>query len=187
MKLDKFIISLFYVGLLVFNTGCSNLISSAVESGIVYVVAKHDETVEKKQKKYTATDRCVVSGEPEAYAIGNAIAYGQALTVKYDRILSRTGEDIDPVQPHQLAYAFFIIADDIRDTRAKERMEWMEKQMPPKESAEVRSIMHDKFLASHLEKCFAVPDVYRVTKTMRQMIKEDQAELEQKNKEVIKH
>lgn len=181
MKLSNLITGLFCGCLSIFNSGCSNLISSAVESSVVYVVAKHDETVEKKQKKYTATDRCVVPGEPEAFATGNAIAFGQPLTVKYDRILSRTGEDIEPVQPHQLAYAFYIIADEIRDSRAKERMTWMEKQMSPENAAEVRSIIQDKFLISHLEKCFSVPDAYRIVKTTRQLIKEEQSELDKKN------
>ena len=163
-------------------SGCANLVSSAVESGIVYIVAKHDETVEKKQKKYTATDRCVVKGEPDAVLTGNMIAYGQPITMKYDKILSRTGEDIPPVEPHQLAYAFYIIADEINDNRGKERMAWIEHQMNPEDASEIRSIINDKYLVSHLEKCFSVPESYRIAKTTRQMIKEEQAELEEMNR-----
>jgi len=157
--------------------GCVNILSSTLQSSVVYFVARHDETVQKKQKKYNATDRCVVPGNPEAIELGNAIAYGQPLTAKYDRILSRTGEDIAPVEPHQLSYALYIIADKIRDNRAKERMSWIENKMQPKEIENIKSIIADKYLISHLEKCFTVPDEYRIEKTTRQLIQEDKGRM----------
>lgn len=158
---------------LALSTGCANLVTSAVESTVVFIVAKHDEVVEKKQRKYTALDRCIVRGDPEAYALGDAIAYGQPITAKFNIILSRTGEGKENIQPHQLAYAFYVIADAIRDSRAKQRMEWMEKSMKPEDIREIRSIINDKFLTSNLAKCFSVPESYKVAKTPRQLIFED--------------
>ncbi len=185
MQLGKIIIGYGGVLAMVLCGGCSNIVSSAVESGIVYVVAKHDETVEKKQKRYTATDRCVIGGYPEAFAIGDAIAYGQPLTAQYDKILSRTGEEIPPVEPMHLAYAFYIIADSLNDNRGKARMLWLENQMLPGETLEIQSIINDKFLNSHLEKCFTVPAEYKIAKSSWQMIQEEQVELERMNKAVM--
>jgi|GEM_PF-6237307 len=180
MKLSKFLRMAICAGLLLFGLGCVNVISSTVQSGMVYFVAKHDETIQKKQKKYNATDRCVVSGAPEALALGDAIAYGQPLTAQYNKILSRTGEDIDPVEPRQLAYAFYIIAGRIRDSRAKERIIWIEKQMQPEEIDEIQSIISDKYLVSHLDKCFTVPDEYKIKKTTRQFIMEEKGRMFEK-------
>lgn len=161
---------------------CANLVSSAVESSLVLIVAHHDKTVEKKQKKYTATHKCVVRGEPEAYALGQSIAYGLPITTQYNIVLSRTGEAIDPVQPHQLAYAFYLIAYKIGDIRAKERIAWMEHYIPPEDAQEIRSIIEDKYLSSHLEKCFTVPDEYRIIKTTRQLILEEQKRIMEQNR-----
>lgn len=173
MQFNKLIIYSLYCILITFTSGCANVITSAVEAGVVFVVAKHDETVEKKQKQYTALDKCLIKGEPEALNLGNEIAYGQQLTAKYDKILSRTGEDAPPVEPHKLAYAFYIIAFEIDDKRAKERMDWIEKQMTPQEAAEIRDVIHDKFLISNLEKCFYVPGEYKIKKNTRQLIHEE--------------
>lgn len=172
MQFNKLITYPLYCILIILISGCANVITSAVEAGVVFVVAKHDETVEKKQKRYTALDKCIVKGDPEALALGNDIAFGQPITAKYNVILSRTGDDTNPVEPRQLAYAFYVIADEIDDRRAKERMEWIEKQMKPEEAAEVRSIIDDKFLVSNLEKCFSVPSAYKIEKSRRQVIQE---------------
>lgn len=170
MKPGKVIQCLMCVALLAITSACANLITSAVESTIVIAVAYHDKTVEKKQKKYTATHKCRIDGRPDAYLLAQNIAYGKPITDKYHLMLSRTGDEIEPVQPHQLAYAFYLIAAKIRDIRAKARIEWMEKYMEARDSEEIRSIVNDKYLLSHLEKCFTVPDEYRMTLTTREII-----------------
>lgn len=182
MQLSKLITYIFCTVALLFTASCANIVSSAVESGVVYLVASHDEVVEKKRKQYTALDRCIVKDDPEAYALGEAIAYGQPITAKFNVILSRTGEDTDPVQPMQLAYAFYIIADEIHDSRAKARMAWLEKYLKPEEAKEVQSIINDKFLISNLEKCFSVPEEFKIARTTRELILMDGTEEENKNK-----
>ena len=170
---------LFIIMALQVVSGCANVATSAAEAAVVYIIAKHDEHLEKKHKKYTALDKCLLKDDPEAYALGDAIAYGQPVTARYNLILSRVGDgsDLDPIQPHQLAYAFYIIADEIRDNRAKARIIWIEKTMTPEDAADIRSVIEDKYLVSHLEKCFSVPNAYRITKTTRQFIQEEQLRL----------
>ncbi len=167
---------LFCLTALLSTSGCiANVISATVQSGLVFAVAKHDEKTQKKKKRYTALDKCIIEGTPEAYTLGNEmLELNGRNTVKYDQILSRSVDKIDPAKPEHLAYAFYIIADELRDNRAKEQIKTIERKVAPKEALEVRSLIEDKYLVSYLDKCFTVPESYKITKTTRELILEQQ-------------
>ncbi len=163
---------LFTTLLILLLSACANLISSGIQSGLVLVVSHHDKVVEKKQKKYTAVDKCIVHEGLSPFDLGEAIIYGEPITDQYHIILSLTGDinDVDPVEPHQLAFAFYLIADKIHDIRAPQRIEWLKSKMQPNDIETITNIIETKYLSSYLEKCFSVPEMYRINKTTRELI-----------------
>lgn len=147
--------------------------SSVVSGTAVYAVGKYSQVQEKRTKKYTYLDKCMDESKPSAYLLAESIAYGEAVTGKYNDILSDLKNPYGgPVEPHQLAYAFYYIAKVIGDVRGYERIGWLKGYMTEDEAKDIREGIDEKYKKSYLVKCFTVPDQHKLEKSIRDSISE---------------
>jgi hypothetical protein len=160
---------LFILLCLVALGGCS----SVAESTAAFVVAEYSKKIERDERIYKGIDRCFVEGRPEAFALAESIVYGAPITHNYEIVLNPEMHDIDPIPPHHLAYAFYIIADRIADSRAVGRKKWIESSFEPGEAKEIEEFVDRKYLESYLTKCFYVPDKYKKYVRPRDMVDMD--------------
>lgn len=106
---------------------------------------------------YTQRDNCIISGNPNPFALGERIAYGENISRKFENLLY--GKNFNPnedvIEPLQVAYAFYLIAERIGDARARARQDWVIPYMPPSFRDRVASAIYQKYSAGFLAKCFA--------------------------------
>lgn len=149
-------------------TGCTQVAGGA----LVYAISSQSEKQEKRGKRFTAVDRCLFKGKPNAFITGEKIAYGEPLTAQFEQLLyvAEGKEEGEPVPPHHLAYAFYTIADRIGDKRAAARKDWLKPYLTDEKPEDLEQTLHKKFMDSYLEKCFAVPEQYKIYRSHRDNI-----------------
>jgi hypothetical protein len=137
--------------------GCSTV----AESTAAFVVAEYSKEIEKNSRVYKGIDKCFVEGRPEAFLLAESIVYGNPITHNYQAVLNPEMRNINPIPPHHLAYAFYIIADRLADSRAFARKKWIEGNFEPGEAERIEQFIDRKYLESYLQKCFYVPEQYK--------------------------
>lgn len=151
--------------------------ASIAESAAVLVVATHSKYEEIRGRQFKPTNRCLFTEKPDPFSIANAIAYGDPVTASYQKILNpgTPGEayDPDPPLPHYVAYAFYVVAERLGDSRAKAKEDWLSIYFRGGETDHVREYMERKYTTSYLEKCFIVPDIYKQRIPERKKITDD--------------
>ncbi len=143
------------------------------QSTAAYVVAEYSKEIEKNSRIYKGIDKCFVQGRPEAFALAESIVYGAPIARNYAAVLNPEMRNIDPIPPHHLAYAFYIIADRIADSRAYGRKQWIEANFERGEAKKIEKFIDKKYLESYITKCFYVPEKYRKYVRPRDMIDSD--------------
>lgn len=98
---------------------------------------------------------CMVADRPSAYVMGEHMAQGNAvITHEFDAILESFAFVSQP-EPIHLAYAFFLIADRIGDTRAQEKLEWLEPSLRADEIDIIKTAIYGKYSQPYLSECFS--------------------------------
>ncbi len=163
--------ALVFLSLVLF--GCQQGASSLAESALAYLVAKHAERIEIETRQYTRINRCFIKDKPNAFLLAEDIMYGSPVTGEYQIMFAPEGQKSDPVAPHELAYAMYVIAAQLGDTRAPAKKEWLASYMDAYEAKNIEKYIEYKYLQSYLEKCFSASSLYQKRLTPREIVKED--------------
>lgn len=150
--------------MILFVSGCSTAVSAAA----VYAVGKYSEQVEIKTRQYKGIDKCFMEDVESPFYIGDALVFGDQVAKKYQILLNPEGRDIDPVLPHHLAYAYYIIAEKMGDSRAVGRKKWLQPYLDEDAPDKLEDFIERKYLMSYLTKCFFVPAQYKKTVSERE-------------------
>lgn len=140
-----------------FLFGCSTVVSGTA----VFIVGKYSEAQEKKTRRYKTINDCFIKGKPSAFHLAESVAHGSAISSDYRFILNPEKQDKDPDLPHHLAYAFYVVAENIGDVRANQKKEWLKKYMEKGEGDDIERFIKRKYFPSYLYKCFSVPKSYK--------------------------
>jgi hypothetical protein len=131
----------------------------------------YSKKIEKDTRRYSKINKCFVKDKPNAYLLAESIAYGEPLSNNLSVILNpEKNPKQDPPLPHHLAYAFYVIADEIGDSRADARKKWLLNYMQKEDAKEIEEFIEDKYLQSHLTKCFSINENYKVKIHARDLI-----------------
>lgn len=106
---------------------------------------------------YKGREQCIVLEKTDALETGDQIFYGTPIANKYIAVLE--GEEFkstDNIEPIDIAYGLYIIADRIGDDRAKPRKKWADRYLSPIRRDKIISAIYRKYSARYLEKCFAI-------------------------------
>lgn len=156
--------------LLVFSTsGCSSVITSS----LAFAVSKNSEINAKRNKRFTAISRCVEKDTLDAFEVSRSIENGAEISYTQNRIINTLEEDakLPDFPRHHISYAFLIIAEKMKDSRAAEKKNWYLQNYPKQELDEIEKTIDYKYYLSHLRKCFYVPEKYRIYMPIREMYK----------------
>jgi hypothetical protein len=139
-------------------SGCSSVVTSTA----ALLVSLHSKKIESDSRRYKHIDKCLVKGRPGAFILAESIVNGQPIARDYQHILNPELHDRDPLPPHHLAYAFYLITERIGDTRAESRKEMLLPYFEKNEAKEIEEFIEYKYLKSYLTKCFSVPAQYKI-------------------------
>lgn len=142
----------------IFLSGCSSVASSTA----AFLVAKHSEIQEVDSRRYTGSDRCMMRGKPDPFMLGQMVMTGESVPDSYQYILNPEQKKGYVTPPHFWAYAFYTVADQMGDMRAKRRMQDMQQDFQGAETAIIEKKIREKYLPSYLSKCFSTPSQYKV-------------------------
>ena len=147
---------------------------SAVNGGIVYIMAKRSDMHEIDTRQYKGIDKCFIDDEPVAFMLAESVLYGQSIAEDPEIMLNPEGEnDFNEPSNYSLAYTYYIIADKIGDMRAEARKKWISPNLEKREAEEIEKYIDRKYLHSYLTKCFKVPDRYKSHVSVKDMLFQD--------------
>jgi len=105
-------------------------------------------------KYYTKDDACIF--HTTAFETGEQIAYGKPVSGKYQQLLygAEFNYQDDVVEPLQLAYGFYVIANRLGDRRASARIAWANHYLNHYTADKILSAIYRKYSLAYLQKCF---------------------------------
>ncbi len=149
---------LLLIAVLLLSVGCTSVATST----LAFVVAKQSQRQEVKDRQYKGINKCFVKGKPEAFFLADSVLYGSPLVQNPEVMLNPEHLRKDSISSHDVAYAYYVIAERIGDKRAAGGKARMMKYLKEQDAANVEAYIDKKYLQSYLRKCFAVQPRYKV-------------------------